>query len=326
MSKKTFYQILGVKKNATPDELRTTYRALARKFHPDLNPNLTPKQKLRQTESMYQINEAYSVLSDPTKRIDYDRSLMLTRKSSEVVNSQTRDTRKQPVKNRSYSEILNEITKGYKVYIPESDWGLFASLIAHWREPKKDGGWKIAKSELDTRDWMPEFIYTVTVENYKVEIFRTIKDWRGVFDREKQIQIFKSNLNKEIAKSIDPNTHINFESLSKPSSNVLKGFRGIPFTYKSSLYAIQHLAYVLGATKENYNIAVELGLINNFGKSSEFNRVGSSFTLIPFDRRELVRPVLLKDIWKRLADAENSIFPAEKVRVTQEGRVQKERG
>ena len=63
-----YYAILGVAKAASGDEIKRTYRRLARKYHPDLNPGD------RQAESRFkEINEAYEVLSDPSKRKKYDQ-------------------------------------------------------------------------------------------------------------------------------------------------------------------------------------------------------------------------------------------------------------
>ena len=63
-----YYNVLGITKNATTDEVRKAYRKLARKFHPDLNPNNKEAEKKFQ-----QINEANEVLSDPVKREKYDK-------------------------------------------------------------------------------------------------------------------------------------------------------------------------------------------------------------------------------------------------------------
>jgi len=63
-----YYKILGVAKNATQDEIKKAYRKLARKMHPDLNPNDKDAHKKFQ-----QINEANEVLSDPEKRKKYDQ-------------------------------------------------------------------------------------------------------------------------------------------------------------------------------------------------------------------------------------------------------------
>jgi curved DNA-binding protein len=63
-----YYKILGLDKNATADDIRKAYRKMARKHHPDLNPNDKEAHKKFQ-----QINEANEVLSDPEKRKKYDQ-------------------------------------------------------------------------------------------------------------------------------------------------------------------------------------------------------------------------------------------------------------
>ena len=63
-----YYQILGIDKTATPKVIKDAYRKLARKYHPDLNPNNQDAKA-----NFQQINEANEVLSDPEKRKKYDQ-------------------------------------------------------------------------------------------------------------------------------------------------------------------------------------------------------------------------------------------------------------
>jgi hypothetical protein len=62
------YSILGVSPDSSDDEIKSAYRALARKHHPDLNPSP------RAAERMKEINAAYAILGDPFKRVEYDHS------------------------------------------------------------------------------------------------------------------------------------------------------------------------------------------------------------------------------------------------------------
>ena len=62
-----YYKVLGVDKNATQDDIKKAFRKLARKYHPDLNPN-DPSAK----DKFQEINEANEVLGDPEKRKKYD--------------------------------------------------------------------------------------------------------------------------------------------------------------------------------------------------------------------------------------------------------------
>ena len=65
-----YYQILGVDRNASEEEIKKAYRKLARKWHPDLHP---PGEKEKAEEEFKKVNEAYEVLIDPEKRKQYDQ-------------------------------------------------------------------------------------------------------------------------------------------------------------------------------------------------------------------------------------------------------------
>jgi molecular chaperone DnaJ len=67
MSERDYYEVLGIDRNATEDEIKSAFRKLARQYHPDVNKSPDAEEKFKE------INEAYGVLSDPEKRARYDR-------------------------------------------------------------------------------------------------------------------------------------------------------------------------------------------------------------------------------------------------------------
>ena len=68
MSKRDYYEVLGIQKNADESEIKKTYRKLALKYHPDRNPNSKEAE-----ERFKEASEAYDVLHDKEKRQIYDQ-------------------------------------------------------------------------------------------------------------------------------------------------------------------------------------------------------------------------------------------------------------
>ena len=67
MTNRDYYEILGISRGASNDEIKAAFRKLARQYHPDVNKEADAEEKFKE------INEAYGVLSDPQKRAQYDR-------------------------------------------------------------------------------------------------------------------------------------------------------------------------------------------------------------------------------------------------------------
>jgi hypothetical protein len=82
MSDETYYTVLNVKETASPAEIKTAYRDLIKQVHPDTIANLAPFLRKIAEDKAKEINEAYGVLSNSSKRQDYDRQLAAYRRQS----------------------------------------------------------------------------------------------------------------------------------------------------------------------------------------------------------------------------------------------------
>ena len=78
----TYYEILGVKQDADFDEIKSKYRKLAMKYHPDRNPDNKEAE-----ERFKQVSEAYEILGDAEKRKNYDEKLVNKRTGSRKKSS-----------------------------------------------------------------------------------------------------------------------------------------------------------------------------------------------------------------------------------------------
>lgn len=121
---KNYYKTLDLPNDATPDEIKAAYRKLARKYHPDLNPNDKDANKKFQD-----LNEANEVLSDPEKRKKYDQHRPDSQNSTQAKNP------KKP-KAKNSSKVRGETYKTYydldygnvKVKIRMTDSFVFTSV------------------------------------------------------------------------------------------------------------------------------------------------------------------------------------------------------
>ena len=98
-----YYKILGIDKAATPKDIKNAYRKLARKYHPDLNPNDKDAKK-----NFQQINEANEVLSDPAKRKKYDQYGNDWKHADEFENSKQYQQQASGSKGSRYSGIHSD--------------------------------------------------------------------------------------------------------------------------------------------------------------------------------------------------------------------------
>jgi curved DNA-binding protein CbpA len=84
MPEQNHYAVLGVQPSATQEQIRTQYRLLVKRYHPDLHPGDTAAE-----EMMGQVNQAYDVLGDPGERRQYDNDLRIAAESESVAGPQS---------------------------------------------------------------------------------------------------------------------------------------------------------------------------------------------------------------------------------------------
>lgn len=109
--KKDLYKILNIKPNATNDEIKSAYRKMAKEFHPDLYAN-NPLIKLAE-EKLKEINEAYEVLSDETKKKQYDKQRLNPQANNESYYEQEETNKAQQNTNQNNQEYNNNNNNNY---------------------------------------------------------------------------------------------------------------------------------------------------------------------------------------------------------------------
>jgi curved DNA-binding protein len=156
-----YYKILGVDKNATSKEIKSAYRKLARKLHPDLNPNdKDAKRKFQE------INEANEVLSDPEKRKKYDQYGENWKHAEEFKNARQYQEQASASQGHSYQRVHDE---GEFSDFFESLFGGFGGT-GRSRQVKFRGEDYNAELRLELTDAFDTHQQTLTVNNKKIRI------------------------------------------------------------------------------------------------------------------------------------------------------------
>jgi curved DNA-binding protein len=156
-----YYKILGVDKNATPKEIKSAYRKLARKLHPDLNPNdKDAKRKFQE------VNEANEVLSDPEKRKKYDQFGENWKHADEYKNAQQYQEQASASQGQSYQRSQDE---GEFSDFFESLFGGFSGA-GRSRQVKFRGEDFNAELHLELADAYETHQRTLNVNNKKIRI------------------------------------------------------------------------------------------------------------------------------------------------------------
>ncbi len=112
---RNYYEILGLNRNATAEDIKKSFRQLARKYHPDVNPGDGAAE-----ETFKDINEAYSVLSDETKRSQYDQLVFGKAKRKPSVNNGYPTNNRTPFDTWTVKDFNQTTAKRPKVMSPTS--------------------------------------------------------------------------------------------------------------------------------------------------------------------------------------------------------------
>lgn len=125
MQRKNHYIVLGIASNASFQEIKSAYRKLAKKHHPDRNQN-----HQRSEEAFKEIQQAYSVLSDPSKRRNYDLTLPTHEKHFQFKQSRTQPSPYAFAQTTVKWDTENEATSGEKDIERRGTNDLIAFLIS----------------------------------------------------------------------------------------------------------------------------------------------------------------------------------------------------
>ncbi len=346
-----YYNILGVSHDFQKEELRDAYRKKASENHPDNLTGLPEDERKKRENSMYEINEAYSILSNSEKKNEYDKNLRestetkvspekrKSRSSAEsrgsyisykdFFNSNFNDERPYETRYRQNYASRSETTDGALSFsLPESDWGLLVALKKAY-ESNVDGKWRVKKPEGDKRTWMPEEVYSVKRENGEVHVYRKINDWRSEYDRNRDIEVEKEGKIFEVEKSMKPNTFLGEYYLCGDGRSRLKNEKmTVPETFGNYLQAMKSLAkkFADRETDEDgmYLVSNEIGIINEYGRSgsrnTQFVKEGEEPSIYHNDY-EVVKNVKFDNFWKKMETANSSVFQVEGSQVTKERQV-----
>lgn len=184
MSDPNFYQILGVGRSASADEIKSAYRDLVKRHHPDLFP--APGAKAKATEKLRQINDAYAVLSNTKRRRDYDQRFMQkpkTRPRAPAAPPRRETTRPRPRGNlRSTTEKIKILKQRLYFSRKQAPYALAAVMVililiyAGQSVPRLITAWTLLEklevsepaskspSEAGGQDWVPVGQYTSVSE------------------------------------------------------------------------------------------------------------------------------------------------------------------
>ena len=194
MEEKNYYDWLEISRNASPEVVEKAYKALVKKYHPDLQEG---ENKQQAEEMIKKINEAYSVLSDETKRKQYDETIKestISREEYDRLQQELNNMRKQSTTNDNHN--TNHVTNMQPTENEKQDQDIeYQQRLENARKKAyydayiqdlKRRGYKI-RYKKTFKDYLKIFIVIVVV------IVLCILLWVIPFTREKLIDFYNSN-------------------------------------------------------------------------------------------------------------------------------------
>jgi len=124
MAKKTFYQILGLSKDASSGEIKSRYRKLAFKYHPDRNKSASSEEKFKE------INQAYEILKDPHKRKSYDYDVRYSNAAERSRKSEKYKQERRRSSTQNKKSVQDDRTSKYRSFIFKVAFLVFLSIFA----------------------------------------------------------------------------------------------------------------------------------------------------------------------------------------------------
>lgn len=194
MEEKNYYDWLEISRNASPEVVEKAYKTLVKKYHPDLQEG---ENKQQAEEMIKKINEAYSVLSDETKRKQYDETIKestISREDYDRLQQELNNMRKQSTTNDNHntSHVTNmQPTENEKPeqnieYQQQLENARKKAYYDAYIQDLKRRGYKI-RYKKTFKDYLKIFIVIIVV------IVLCILLWVIPFTREKLIDFYNSN-------------------------------------------------------------------------------------------------------------------------------------
>ena len=340
-----FYDLLGVPRDASDDDLRKAFRAQARELHPDKNIGLPEDEVHERNEKMKDMSEAYHTLTDEEKRKAYDEELRRQDREGRQVASEGSTAPRSgrtasTIDLKKYNEIWKSIfenmmlgankeilfgtrssvIKEDQILISKADMGLLVALTESYKA-KEDGNWRVRKSKDDMRIWMPDEVYSVRRENGEVSVFRRVVDWRKHdHERKDVLRIMEEGKPLVTEQVKDHDAFLGEYYFKEEGSERLENGKLIPKGYDRYVGTLKSLAYKLTSDSKDFDIEAEVSVINDYNSPRSDTRPEGSIaqTLIQKDKETLMQ-VSYSNFWDRFYEAEGQVRKIEINKTGKEG-------